>query len=136
MSDLFDPARHPRGLTGQFTETSRADPGGHVVDQPSPAEIIGTELDRLIAEHTQEGVGFLSDHWRGHDFNDGRDAGIEFAVEQIRNVLGRVFPGQSVGTAPGECATCGYTPDMKVYSDGTAAECPRCGAREGIRVFG
>lgn len=44
-------------------------------------------LGQLIAEHTQDGLGRVSNHWRGRDFADGYDAGIEFAVNQITALL-------------------------------------------------
>lgn len=54
------------------------------------AEVLAV-LSGLLAS-TQEGQGHVSDHWRGNDFADGFDAGIEHAVERLRALATR---GQS-----------------------------------------
>lgn len=70
----------------------------HVAEQveslmpPCPQRLLG-QVEALAAgllATTQEGQGRVSDHWRGNDYADGFDAGLEHAAERLMTLAAAI----------------------------------------------
>ena len=48
---------------------------------------IQERIEHTVNTKTQDGVGYVIDHWRGQDFVDGRDSGIEMIAGQVSSII-------------------------------------------------